>query len=348
MALAACAGDGPTDSGGSSDFDRIQREIFNVSCVSGVCHNTQTQAGNLVLVQGQSYGELVGVAPDNAAARAKGLLRVRPFDPATSFLLVKLVGPADPAEGAPMPLGEARLAPDLIELVRSWIATGAAPGGDPSPTPSPSATVAATATSTFTPSTTATQPPSPTPSATHTPTGIPTATSGPPTVTGTRPPTATATAAPPATPTPSITATEVPSPTATPTATPTETPTSAPTPTVTAAPGSSFAAIQADIFDTRCAIPGCHTDELAPFNGDLSLEEDSSYADLVDVVPMNAVARAAGFLRVDPGVPENSFLLRKVTGPGPGEGTRMPLTGPPLSPQQIESIRNWIARGAVE
>ena len=51
--------------------------------------------------------------------------------------------------------------------------------------------------------------------------------------------------------------------------------------------------------------------------------------------------------RVDPGHPENNFLLVKVQGTPPvGQGMQMPLTGAPLSAEQIQLIRNWILQGA--
>ena len=39
---------------------------------------------------------------------------------------------------------------------------------------------------------------------------------------------------------------------------------------------------------------------------------------LVSVPPSNTVALAVGYLRVDPGRPETSFLLKKLAVPGPG------------------------------
>jgi hypothetical protein len=48
-------------------------------------------------------------------------------------------------------------------------------------------------------------------------------------------------------------------------------------------------------------------------------------------------------LRVDPGHPENSFLLVKLEGPPPDQGSRMPLTGAPLTDAEIQRIRDWIA-----
>ena len=51
-------------------------------------------------------------------------------------------------------------------------------------------------------------------------------------------------------------------------------------------------------------------------------------------------------LRVDPGHPDNSFLLTKLTGPPLGQGSRMPLTGDLLSDAEVALIRAWILAGA--
>ena len=71
ICLTGCAGDG-SGGGATTQFDLLQRDVFNVSCVSGACHNSQTLAGGLNLAPGLSYGQLVGVAPDNPVARQQG------------------------------------------------------------------------------------------------------------------------------------------------------------------------------------------------------------------------------------------------------------------------------------
>jgi hypothetical protein len=115
-----------------------------------------------------------------------------------------------------------------------------------------------------------------------------------------------------------------------------------PTPTTTAAP--ELAVIQRTIFSPRCAIPSCHTAQANA--GNLILDPDHAYTDLVGVEPSVESARIAGLLRVDAGHPENSFLLVKLGDPPPDQGSPMPLGGPPLSDGEIQLIRDWIARGA--
>ena len=89
-----CAGDGPPTTGATSTFDIIQEQIFNPNCLSGGCHNAQSRAGNMNLSPGASYDEIVGQLADNPAAHADGLLRVEPFDPDNSFLMIKLTDPS--------------------------------------------------------------------------------------------------------------------------------------------------------------------------------------------------------------------------------------------------------------
>jgi hypothetical protein len=114
--------------------------------------------------------------------------------------------------------------------------------------------------------------------------------------------------------------------------------------TPTETPAASLAAIQATIFSPRCAIPSCH--DRASAVGDLNLEADISYDALVGVAPTVEAARAAGMLRVDPGHPDNSFLLSKLAGPPPGQGSRMPLSEAPLGDAEMALIRAWIVAGA--
>jgi hypothetical protein len=112
-----------------------------------------------------------------------------------------------------------------------------------------------------------------------------------------------------------------------------------------ALPTVTLAQIQDTIFTPSCATVGCHSG--ASPTGSLSLEGGQSYAQLVNVAPLVPLAAQAGELRVDPGHPENSFLLVKVSGtPPPGEGSPMPLTGNALTPAEVEMIRDWILEGA--
>ena len=108
---------------------------------------------------------------------------------------------------------------------------------------------------------------------------------------------------------------------------------------------SAYHDIQEHIFDKSCASSACHA---APANaGNLNLTYGLSYEDLVGSVPQNPAAAAAGMKLVDPGNPENSFLLRKLMGPtGPEQGARMPFGGGMLHNGKIDAVGMWIEAGA--
>lgn len=118
-----------------------------------------------------------------------------------------------------------------------------------------------------------------------------------------------------------------------------------PTPSVGNVP--SFQAIQTQIFNQSCVTGGCHN--LAGANN-LTLVEGLAYRQIVGVTPTNDAARQAGLLRVTPGNPGKSLLFIKISQDPPpaGMGSHMPLSGPSLSPTQIEMVRQWIAAGALE
>lgn len=108
---------------------------------------------------------------------------------------------------------------------------------------------------------------------------------------------------------------------------------------------STYHEIQDNIFDKSCANSACHA---PPMNSaDLNLIYGQSYQDLVNRVPRNATAAEAGMKLIDPGNPDNSFLLTKLLGPeNPNFGGRMPFGGGPLHNGKIDAIRSWIAAGA--
>ena len=92
-----------------------------------------------------------------------------------------------------------------------------------------------------------------------------------------------------------------------------------------------------DIFTSRCI--GCHSGG-APPQG-LHLDAANSFDEIVDV-PSNEVP---SLKRVDPGDPDNSYLVQKVEGTA-AVGSRMPLNATPLTEEEIALIRRWISEGA--
>ncbi|HEX3395211.1 MAG TPA: hypothetical protein VHS76_00840 [Steroidobacteraceae bacterium] len=145
LLVTACAGNGegldangqPIVPGGSAppplsaDFDSIQANIFTPIC--SVCHVGAGAPQGLQLDAAHSYNLLVGVPSTEVPA----VLRVKPGDPANSYIIQKLQGIA--AVGARMPLGGPYLSPATIAFVQQWITNGA----PPSATAAAKATVAA-------------------------------------------------------------------------------------------------------------------------------------------------------------------------------------------------------------
>lgn len=291
---------------GATGFAAIQQQIFNQSCIGGGCHNLVSRAGNLALVEGVSYSQLVNHTCDNSVAQNQGLTRVEPFAPSASFLLIKVTNPST-GEGGLMPLNATALSQAQVAMIRDWITAGALEFEGLTPTPTD------TGTSTRTPS---------------------------PTVTATR------TATPTLTRTPTITPTGILPPTPTATATPSASSTATASPTATFDPDATLANIQAQIFTPTCTDQFCH--DLNGQSGGLILLDGQSYAQLVNAAALNAAAQDAGLSRVQPGDPNNSFLMIKLTNPTVPQGALMPQGKAPLTAAQLQLIRDWILQGALE
>ena len=95
-----------------------------------------------------------------------------------------------------------------------------------------------------------------------------------------------------------------------------------------------------EVFAVSCAFSGCHSGG-DPAAG-LSLEGDFA-ARIVGV----ASEQRSDLKLVDPGNPDKSYLLIKVRGDDEIISQQMP-PGNPLSAEQVEIIRAWIASGAKE
>ena len=110
---------------------------------------------------------------------------------------------------------------------------------------------------------------------------------------------------------------------------------------------STYHDIQDYVFDKSCANSVCHA---APANSaNLNLTYGLSYQNLVGLTPQNPAAAAAGMKLVDPGNPDNSFLLTKLMGPAKPEfGAKMPFNAGSIHQAKIDAIRKWIEAGASE
>jgi uncharacterized protein (TIGR03118 family) len=107
----------------AATLSQLQTLVFTPKC-SG-CHDGSTAPsgalpGSQNLTAGNSFANLVNVASHEKPA----LLRVKPGDPANSYLIHKLEGAAS-ISGARMPLGGPFLDQATIDMIKSWIASGA-------------------------------------------------------------------------------------------------------------------------------------------------------------------------------------------------------------------------------
>lgn len=100
------------------------------------------------------------------------------------------------------------------------------------------------------------------------------------------------------------------------------------------------------IFTNRCALSGCHIGSNAPPPGKpMDLSAGQAFGNIVNVSSI----QVDSLLRVRAGSPDRSYLVFKIEGRAGsvgGENTRMPLGMSPLSQDQINTIRAWIAAGA--
>lgn len=113
---------------------------------------------------------------------------------------------------------------------------------------------------------------------------------------------------------------------------------------------ASFENMKQHIFKHNCSTSGCHSAAQATNQQHgLVLEGGDVYERLVNVVPRNTQALDSGLTLVKPGVPDSSFLYHKVNWnafPQFHFGNEMPLGANPLTGNEIEFIRQWIAAGA--
>ncbi|HEV7446513.1 MAG TPA: Ig-like domain-containing protein [Steroidobacteraceae bacterium] len=101
---------------------------------------------------------------------------------------------------------------------------------------------------------------------------------------------------------------------------------------------ADFQSIQANVFTPICT--KCHIGGGAPEG--LQLDAANSYAMLVGVPS----AEQPAVMRVAPGAPANSYIIRKLQGTAGISGGQMPLGGPYLPQSTIDVIAQWITAGA--
>lgn len=98
--------------------------------------------------------------------------------------------------------------------------------------------------------------------------------------------------------------------------------------------------LQTDIFTPTCDKFGCHNADSA--RAGLVLAAGMSFAELVN----EPSSQQPAFDRVEPGDPENSYLVKKLRGDADITADRMPEGGPFLTDAQIARVISWIEHGA--
>jgi mono/diheme cytochrome c family protein len=99
-----------------------------------------------------------------------------------------------------------------------------------------------------------------------------------------------------------------------------------------------LASIQRNVFTPMCA--SCHGAAIA--NQGMRLDEGNSFSSIVNADSQEIPA----LKRIEPGDPDNSYLIQKLRGGSTIAGARMPLGGPFLSQAAIDTIAQWVANGA--
>jgi len=102
----------------------------------------------------------------------------------------------------------------------------------------------------------------------------------------------------------------------------------------------TFTSVQDNIFTPICT--RCHSGASAPLG--LVLDASVSRANLVGVPSVGLPT----VLRVNPTLPDSSYLVWKIEGRTTIVGERMPLGLAPLSSEEVAAIRDWIEDGALE
>ena len=101
---------------------------------------------------------------------------------------------------------------------------------------------------------------------------------------------------------------------------------------------ADFQSIQDNVFTPICA--KCHVGASAPEG--LQLSEGNAYNNLVGVPS----TEQPSVLRVDPGNPADSYMIRKIMGTSGISGAQMPYMLPPLPTATQAAMAQWVTNGA--
>lgn len=119
-----------TDGGGfSSDggvgmkFQKLLGEVLEPTCAASFCHTgNPPPVAPMTLEPSEAYAQLVNMP----SSQEPGLMRVKPGDPANSYLLIKLRALSSNTYGTTqMPLNLTPLDEETLQAIEAWIARGA-------------------------------------------------------------------------------------------------------------------------------------------------------------------------------------------------------------------------------
>lgn len=99
----------------------------------------------------------------------------------------------------------------------------------------------------------------------------------------------------------------------------------------------TFTSLQDTVLIPRC---DCHSGASAPLG--MVLDTDATFEMLVNTPSVEV----SELFRVEPGNPDDSYLVRKLEGGPDIVGGQMPLGRTPLDQEEIDLFRQWIAEGA--
>jgi hypothetical protein len=128
IALAACAPapavgpEIPQQWGEAQTFGMINQTVLAPSCATASCHAGDPPPAYPQLDTDVAWDKLVGVPSQQV-----GMNLVEPYDPANSYLVLKLRNLAGTAGGTatPMPISLAAIDEAEIQAIEAWIAEGA-------------------------------------------------------------------------------------------------------------------------------------------------------------------------------------------------------------------------------
>ena len=111
------------DGGDGPGFQKLLADVIIPSCAVSFCHKANPPpAAPMALEEEAAYAQLVNVS----ASQEPTLMRVKPGDPANSYLMIKLRSMAANTYGTTlMPLNRAPLDEAALQAIENWIARGA-------------------------------------------------------------------------------------------------------------------------------------------------------------------------------------------------------------------------------